>query len=442
MLPNPISRAIVSLLGGLGVLALAAQAAVAQPNGPPPANVVTAKALEREIVSGYSFVGSAMPKRISTVGSAVDGRVVDFKVNLGDRVKKGDPLAQLLTKQLEIELEGAKAELANRQAAIDEAKQGRKEEIDQSQARLAGKKAVRDYAIARLDRYKKASNKQVYTQEQVEEIYSAAVQADKAYVEEQIALDLLQKGAREEVLRQWQAKLEVQQQVIAGIEDQLEKHTIKAPFDGYIVAESTENGQWLKRGDLVATVAELDQIDVEIQVLENYIPNVKVGDEVRVEITSLPTEILIGHVAEIVPQADLRTRNFPVRVRLDNKIVDGQPLIKAGMFARATLAVGRTAGALLVPKDAIVLGGPTPMVFVADASGQDARGSRTAKARPVSVQLGAAWEGYLQVTGDLKPGESVVVQGNERLRPGQAVVIVREQDEPAIKTAARTNAER
>jgi multidrug efflux pump subunit AcrA (membrane-fusion protein) len=77
------------------------------------------------------------------------------------------------------------------------------------------------------------------------------------------------------------------------------------------------------------------------------------------------------------------------------------------------------------------------MVFVADSAKQGG----VSKARPVSVQLGAAWEGYLQVKGDLKPGESVVVQGNERLRPGQDVVVVREQAGPELKTAARANAE-
>jgi RND family efflux transporter MFP subunit len=428
-----LSQRFLAAVSGL-LMAIASSLAVAQP-GAPPANVVTAKVIEREIVSGHTFVGSVMPKRTSVVGSAVDGRVIDFKVTLGDRVKKGDPLAQLLTRQLEIELTGAKAERDNRKAALDEAKRGRDEEIDQSKARLAGRKAARDYAVSRLDRYKKATNKNVYTQEQVEEIYSTAVQADKAHVEEQIALELLEKGAREEVLRQWEAKLAVQEQVIAAIEDQLEKHTIRAPFDGYIVVESTENGQWLARGDPVATVAELDEVDVEIQVLENYIPYVSVGDEVRVEITSLRSENFVGQVVEIVPQADLRTRNFPVRVRLPNKLVEGRPQIKAGMFARATLSVGDIANAVLVPKDAIVLGGPSPMVFVADLAGQG--NVPTAKARPVPVQLGTAWEGYLQVKGELKPGESVVVQGNERLRPGQSIVVVREQDAPALKTAAK-----
>jgi RND family efflux transporter MFP subunit len=431
----------IKMVGCVTIL-LAAQNGFAQQNGLPPANVVTAKAIEREVVTGHTFVGSVMPRRISNVGSAVDGRVVDFKVSLGDRVKKGDELAQLLTKQLEIELAGATAERDNRQAALDEAKVGRPEEIEQSQARLAARKAARDYADARLKRYQKATNKNVYTQEQVEEIYSVFVLADKAHLEEQIALKLLRAGARREVIQQWEAKLAVQEQIIAAIEDQLEKHTIRAPFDGYIVAEHTESGQWLARGDLVATVAELDQIDVEIQVLESYVPFVKIGDEVRLEVTSLPAENLVGRVAEIVPQADLRTRNFPVRVRLDNKIMDGQPQIKAGMFARATLAVGRTAHAVLVPKDAVVLGGPTPVVFITEAGGVNAQGAKTAKVRTASVQLGATWEGYIQVTGKVAPGDTVIVQGNERLMAGQSVVVVGEQDPPALKTAARRNPER
>lgn len=407
----------------------------------PPTNVVTAKVIQRDVVEGHSFVGSAMPTRISEVGSAVDGRVVEFPVNLGDRVEKGQPLAQLLTRQLEIELAGAEAELKNRQAAYEEQRRGRAEEIEQAKARLAGKQAAREYAVGRLDRYKKATNKQAYTYEQVEEIYSTAVQADKAHVEAKIELDLLEKGAREEVLQQSLAKIAVQEQEIERIKDQLSKHTVRAPFNGYIIAEHTEAGQWVMKGELVATVAELDTIDIEVQILENYIPNVRVGDEVRIEISSLPKENFIGRVAEIVPAADHRTRNFPVRVRLENRIDNGVPLIKSGMFARAHLAVGHTASTILVPKDAVVLGGPSPVVFVSELltqAGAGPGGGKPAKVRPVSVELGVAWEGYIQVKGEIKPGESVVVQGNERLRPGQNVFVVREvESPPAIKTAAK-----
>jgi hypothetical protein len=76
------------------------------------------------------------------------------------------------------------------------------------------------------------------------------------------------------------------------------------------------------------------------------------------------------------------------------------------------------------------------MVFVADSASANAQ-PRTTTARPEAVDLGVAWEGYLQVIGNVKPGESVVVQGNERLRPGQPIVVVGEQNGPELKTAAK-----
>jgi HlyD family secretion protein len=442
-----IGAMLLLAIAAFGWLALAARESAAQKKGGlPPANVVTAQVIQREVVEGQAFVGTVQPTRISEVGSAVDGRVIEFPANRGDRVTKGQPLAQLLTKQLEIELAGAQAELANRNASYEELKRGRAEEIDQAKARLAARDAEKKYAVNRLERWKKMQDKRAYTEDQIEEIWSAAVTATNNHSEAKIGLELLEKGAREEVLAQWQAKIEVQKQEIERIKDQLDKHTIRAPFDGYVVAEHTEAGQWVGKGGIVATIAELDTVDVEIQVLETYVPSVRQGDEVRLEISSLPKEKFIGRVAEIVPQADMRTRNFPVRVRLENKIIENQPLIKAGMFARANLAVGRVANATLVPKDAVVLGGQSPIVFVSElVAGQNGgpTSGKPAKVRPVPVELGAAWEGQIQVKGDLKPGEWIVVQGNERLMPGQSVFVVREIEQALpVKTAAKNGAER
>jgi HlyD family secretion protein len=443
-----IAALLLLAMAAFGWLALAARESVAQKKGGlPPTNVVTAQVIQREVVEGQAFVGTVQPTRISEVGSAVDGRVIEFPASRGDRVAKGQPLAQLLTRQLEIELAGAQAELANRNASYDELKRGRAEEIEQAKARLAARDAEKKYAVNRLERWKKMQDKRAYTEDQIEEIWSAAVTATNSYNEAKIALELLEKGARAEVLAQWQAKIEVQKQEIERIRDQLDKHSIRAPFDGYVVSEHTEVGQWVTKGELIATIAELDTVDVEIQVLETFIPNVRQGDEVRVEISSLPKENFIGRVAEIVPQADMRTRNFPVRVRLENKIVENQPLIKAGMFARANIAVGRVANAMLVPKDAVVLGGPSPLVFVSElapaAQNAGPTPGKPATVRPVPVELGPAWEGQIQVKGNIKHGEWVVVQGNERLMPGQSVFVVREI-EPAlpVKTAAKNNTER
>jgi len=83
------------------------------------------------------------------------------------------------------------------------------------------------------------------------------------------------------------------------------------------------------------------------------------------------------------------------------------------MFATIHLPVGGTENAVLVPKDALVLGGPSPILYVV----------MDGKAVPVPVETGIAVDGLIQVKGGVSGGQKVVVRGNERLRPGQPVKI-------------------
>jgi len=116
----------------------------------------------------------------------------------------------------------------------------------------------------------------------------------------------------------------------------------------------------------------------------------------------------------------LRGRTFPVKIRLENERLGDSMLLKAGMFASATLAVGQDAPALFVPKDAVVLGGPVPvLVWVVDPA------SSTAVMVPVT--LGVAYQDLVEVIappGQLTAGAKVVIRGNERiLFPGQPLQI-------------------
>jgi len=95
-------------------------------------------------------------------------------------------------------------------------------------------------------------------------------------------------------------------------------------------------------------------------------------------------------------------------------------VLPGGMLARAWLPVGGSERVKVVPKDALVLGGSAPMVFVVDEQNPPAPSS-TGTVRAVPVELGAAVGGNVVVRSDLAPGRLVVVRGNERLRPGMAV---------------------
>ncbi len=403
------------------------------------APVVVAPVTERTVATSQTFVGTVLPVKKSSVGSAVDGRVFEFPVNEGDRVTKGQTLAVLLTETIKLTIVAAEAELRLRQEDLKELENGwRKEEVLQAAARQELSRARRDYAAARLKRTAALVERgQSGTQDQLEEDRASAVVAEQQFESDRLAHELMKQGPRPEKIEQSRAKFAEQQAVVEQLRDQLKKHTMVAPFDGYIVAERTEVGEWVTKGQVVAEVVYLDEVDVEAHVLDTQIEHVRIGTKVRVDVSALKTMVFVGEVKKITPQADVRSRTFPVKVRITNVIREDGPLLKAGMLARAVLPTGEQRQSTLVPKDALVLGGPSPMVWVvvpaeeADMKGIDPKAPKPAgKVKAVPVEMGVADGHWIAVTGALKADQQVVVVGNERLLPGQLVSIIEVRKAP------------
>lgn len=394
-----------------------------QPAGLPPSPVMVAPVVEQTIAGSQSFVGTVMPRHKATIGTAVAGRLVEMKVDEGDAVKAREPLARLLTATIELEIAAAKAELEFRQQALLQLQNGaRPEEIRQAQSRLRSTQARMEYERKRQERISNLYRQQQATSaEERDEAVSAAAAAAEDYEDAKAALELTLAGPRAELIAQAKARVDIQQAVVERLEDQLTKHTMISQFDGFVTAKYAERGQWVNQGDPVLEVSFLDEVDVLVSVVEQHVPFIRLGDRVPVRVTAIPGKLLEGTVVAVVPKGDDRARTFPVKVRLKNLKTDGQPQLKAGMLASVSLPTGDPRPGLLVPKDAIVLGGLSPMVYVVQP-GQ--REGAPDMAQPVPVQLGMAQDGTIQVMGPLKVGDRVVIQGNERLRPGQAVKVM------------------
>jgi RND family efflux transporter MFP subunit len=423
------SRQIVLAVLVVSPLAGVLRAVAAGPGedgGAPPLPVRVAAVERREVASGQSFVGTVYPRRVSDVGSAVDGRVVQFQVDDGQPVKAGEPIAELLRGLLEIEKAGAGAELERLRQVLAELRAGsRPEEIDQARAAVEGLEARLSYTQGRFARLRRLADRGTSTADELQD-----AQAELRQVEAQLAggraeLALAIAGPRAEQVAQAAAAVAVQEAVVERFDDQLAKHTIRAPFDGWVVERFTEQGQWVVRGGLVARIAELDTVEVEVQVPELSIGSLETGMEVRLEFDAAADQTWIGTVERIVPQADLLSRSFPVKVVLANRIMAGQPVLRGGLLARAWLPVGRRGVATVVPKDALVLGGAEPLVYVVTpdrealaAGGPD---QQVGTVRAVEVSLGATVSGSVEVLGGLESGQFVVVRGNERLRAGARV---------------------
>ena len=376
--------------------------------------VLVAAAQSADVAEQRSFVGTVKPIRRSLVGSAAAGRVEQYLINEGEAVTAGQPIAILRRGIIQAELDAAKASLSMRQAELAELEKSLKDEIEQAAAKLDNAEAQFAFRQGKVDRSK--ALKTSVAREILEEDTSLAIQAAATLREARATLRMLTEGPREQKTIQAKARVESQEAEVHRLTEQFDRHTMLAPFDGFVTAERTEVGQWVMQGDPVAEIVELKQVDVEIPVLEDYVDGLDTSVVGEVEIAAAGGRTFPGRVAVVNPQADARAHTFPVKVRVENQFDNGQPLIKAGMFARVSLPVGKPVTRTLVPKDAVVLGGQSPVVFVA------AGPPEKAVVKPVPVKLGVAKGAWIAVTGDIKPGEEIIVEGNERVRPGMEVL--------------------
>lgn len=398
------------------------------------AAVAVSPITKQTVMAGQSFVGAVAPSRQSVVGSAVDGRVIEMFVEEGDAVtfqpnddpmlSVGQPIAQLRTGTISIEIAAARAELALREQELAEAEAGsRPEEIEQAEARLKAATALAKFASTRFERVKALRAASTSTQEEFEESQSLFLAAEQRQIEARAGYQLAVKGPRLEVVEEARARMHAALEAVNLLEDVRKKYTIRAPFNGYVTMKQTEIGAWLSRGDPVAEIVQLDPIEIRVAVPETYIANVHIGNDAQVRLESTTDTLIVGKVTRIVPLADRRSRTFPVIIRLPNPQREGEHLLKAGMLAQVTIGVGESQSALTVPKDALVLNARSSSVVVIETDPT----TKKSVARVVAVNLGVAVGSWIQIidpTGSLREGQAVATRGNERLRDKQAVEVV------------------
>lgn len=398
--------------------------------GQPPANsaseslqsVTVCQVRSGESKSSFQLLGTVTPSRTTTIGYALPGRLKTLHVRRGDRLSAGDAIADLATDVVKIELAAAKAQLDLVQHQLAELEAGsRSEDIAEAKARMSAAAAIARRNASQLNRIKKLVQSRAASVDEVD-VATAEADSSKQLLEAAtIAHARLVAGPRSEQVAQAKARVDLQREQVRLLEDRLKKHTVIAPFDGYVTTEFTEAGAWITAGDPVVGMIELNSVQVEVAVPAQQIVDLRLGQSIRVQCNQRPDELLLGQLERIVPAADTRARTFPVLVRIQNRIENGIPMLMSGMVVRIDLPIGPEQQLTFVPTDAIVLDGNEQSVFVIDGDGSAPAPQQPAKVRKVQVKLGVAEEGWIAVTGDLDPQTWVVTKGNERLSSDQTV---------------------
>ncbi len=196
------------------------------------------------------------------------------------------------------------------------------------------------------------------------------------------------------------------------------KKTIQAPFSGRLGLRQVNLGQILREGDAIVSLQTLDPIYVDFSVPQKELSRLEPDLEVQVAVDAAPEETFIGKITAINPDVDLATRSVRVRA----KVANPDEVLRAGMFAKATVIMPEKKTVLPVIATAIAYATFGNSVFVIDEqTGESGETERVL--RQQFVRLGQARGDFIDVIEGLKPGESIVTSGVFKLRSGMKVII-------------------
>ena len=361
---------------GLVVIGLSCSLGFGQEGGPPPANVMVDTVKAEELVRQRVVTGEIRSRLTSALASQVEGFVVELRVDAGDVVKAGDVIARLDDARAKIEVDRARAELEFARSVV------------------AQREVERDNAARDLDRV-----------EQLSELGSSGVsQLDSAKT-------LV--ASREALWAQANAEVVSAESDLALMERELADMTVEAPFDGRVTMKHSEVGQWIGRGDALVTIVSLTKLEARIDIPEDVYSAVVDAQEHEGKIEMMLPAIdgrVFGMISSILPSADSLSRLFPVRIMVD----DPDSKLRPGMSLSAWVPTGEPGEFVTVHKDAIVRTATGEVVYWSNDG--------VSAIAPIT-RLFAVGDRVAIRSAVLRDGMSVVVSGNERMFPGQPLMV-------------------
>jgi membrane fusion protein (multidrug efflux system) len=199
----------------------------------------------------------------------------------------------------------------------------------------------------------------------------------------------------------------------------LQESSIVSSIDGIITAKHIDQGNMIKAGDRIVTVADLKTVKVVAAIAEKYGAKITAGVPAVLTVDAFPDRRFKTGVYSVYPTLDEQTHTIQIEIRFEN----GQMLLKPGMFARITLELNRKNDVVVIPRD-VVLGGKIdkPYVYVVEKS------SEQTVAHKRFVDIGIIQADKCEIASGLKAGEVLVVNGMHYLADEIEVEVVRMED--------------
>ena len=403
------------------------------------------KAAPRTIIESVNASGKVYPEIEVKVSPDISGEITELTVQEGDSVRKGQVLARIYADIYTTQRDQAAANVTQQLASVQNAK-----------AQLAGQKAAMEQAKAAYDRQKTLLDQKVISRSEFETAQSAYLSAEATY------------NAALQGIRSSEASVLNAQAQLSGADKNLGRTTIVAPMDGVVSLLAVKKGERVvgtaqMAGTEMMRIADMNTIEVQVDVSENDIPKVHLGDSAIVEVDAYTNRKFKGIVTQIASSTTSATStastnevtNYKVHVRLlpetyKDLMDPSRPKsfpFRPGMSASADIQTKRIDNVLSVPinavttrekgsdkpsekkkeenseeqgnADMVVSDDPDEVVFVRQADNT---------VKKIVVKTGIQDINYIQVTSGLKGGEEVITGPystvSKTLRDGMKVNVV------------------
>lgn len=258
---------------------------------------------------------------------------------------------------------------------------------------------------------------------------AAAAKADFAQLQLKRSQTLASTGAEpRELLEQRKAEAAQAVAAVQQLDARIQQKTIRAPFSGQIGIRRINPGQYLTAGDAIATLTQLDPLYVNFTLPQQDLPRLTSGATMQVTVDAAPGQVFSAKVSTIEPRIDGETRNIVVQALLPN----AERILKSGMYVTTRLTLPATTNAIVLPLTAIQTSASGDSVVLV----QEASAEGIGKAVAVPVITGRRLGEEVLVTQGVKPGDTVVTAGQNRLPPGATVKISTDAPSAAVARAA------
>ena len=190
----------------------------------------------------------------------------------------------------------------------------------------------------------------------------------------------------------------------------LNKSLISSPLKGTIKTRHIKVGEFVRKGDKLVEILDIDKIIVKVNIPEQEILSIQVGQNVEVALYIMEKKTFLGRVKNIGLEADSSNRTFPVEILVDNK----ERQLRAGMLARATFTKNVDQDQIVIPRHTVLERDQGRVVYVFEDG----------KAFRRDITIGLSQLDQVQVVQGLNKGELIVVEGHTKLTDGEEVNVV------------------